>query len=55
LPPDKSGLKHEHGKLITVGRCLFAWELENPRMIERFEVKGKLRLFEVDDSLIKFL
>jgi len=32
-----------------------AWELENVRLIEPFSVKGKLRLFEVDDSLIKFL
>jgi hypothetical protein len=33
----------------------FAWELENPRLIEPFEVKGKLRLFEVADELIKYL
>ena len=33
----------------------FAWKLENPRLIEPFDVKGKLRLFEVDESLIKYL
>jgi len=33
----------------------FAWELENPRWVNPVEIKGKLRLFEVDDSLIKYL
>jgi len=41
----------------------FAWELENVRLVEPVKISvvepvkisGKLRLFEVDDSLIKFL
>ena len=32
---------------------LFSWILEDIRPIERFAVKGKLRLFEVDDELIE--
>lgn len=33
----------------------FAWELENPRLIEPFDVKGQLRLFDVNENLIKYL
>lgn len=33
----------------------FAWLLSNARLIEPFKVKGKLHLFETDDSLIKTL
>lgn len=32
----------------------FAWKLENPRQVEQINLKGKLNLFEVDDSLIKY-
>ena len=31
----------------------FTWYLDNVRMIEPFPVKGKLHLYDVDDSLIK--
>lgn len=33
----------------------FAWHLTNIRMIHPFPVKGKLNLYEVDDSLINIL
>lgn len=32
----------------------FAWVLDDVRLIKPFKVKGQLRLFEVDDSLIKY-
>jgi len=49
------------GKAMEDDACVdwypgsFAWELENPRLIEPFDVKGKLRLFDVDENLIKYL
>lgn len=36
------------------GKC-YAWQLTNIRLIHPFPVKGKLNLFEVDDSLIDIL
>lgn len=33
----------------------FAWELENVRLVEQVKIPGKLRLFDVDDRLIKYL
>lgn len=33
----------------------FAWELEDVRLIEPFEVKGKQHIYNVDDSKIKIL
>lgn len=33
----------------------YAWHLSNVRVIKPFPVKGKLNLFEVDDSLIEIL
>ena len=35
------------------GRMLYGWVLKNIEYIEPFPVKGKLHLFDVDDSLIK--
>lgn len=32
---------------------LFAWHLTNLRPIQPFKIKGKLNLYEVDDSLIR--
>lgn len=34
---------------------IYEWHLTNFRKIYPFPVKGKLRLFDVDDSLIKYL
>lgn len=36
-------------------RGSYAWHLKNVRLIEPFKVKGKLHLYTVDDSLIRFL
>lgn len=33
----------------------YAWVLDNFKDIKPFEVKGKLKLFDVEDSLIEFL
>ena len=33
----------------------YAWILENVRFVEPFELKGKLRIYDVDDSLIKVM
>lgn len=33
----------------------YSWVLENIRPVKPFPVKGKLSLFEVDDSLIEYL
>ena len=35
------------------GRMLYGWVLDNVEYVEPFPVKGKLHLFDVDDSLIK--
>lgn len=51
----KKGNVMENDACIDWYPGAFAWELENPRMIESFDVKGKLRLFQVNDILIKFL
>lgn len=32
----------------------YAWKLEDVRLIKPFEVKGQLRLFNVDDQLIHY-
>jgi ASCH domain len=31
----------------------YAWELSNPRLIEPFSVMGQLRLFDIEDGLIR--
>lgn len=36
-------------------RDAFAWMLSNAQMVEPFAVKGKLHLYEVDDSLVHVL
>lgn len=51
----KKGNAMENDACVDWYPGAFAWELENPRLIEPFEVKGKLRLFDVDESLIKYL
>ena len=51
----KKGNAMENDACVDWYQGAFAWELENPRLIEPFDVKGKLRLFEVDESLIKYL
>lgn len=33
----------------------YAWHFSNRRLIEPFAVKGKLHLFDIDDSLIKII
>ncbi len=47
-----TGLK-EYPYELDDGRMLYGWKVENIEFIEPFPVKGKLHLFEVDDSLIK--
>lgn len=37
-----------------LGDRQYAWQLDNVRVIEPFPVKGRQRLFNVDDSLIKY-
>lgn len=40
---------------VYEGEKLYAWKLENPRIIKPFAVKGKLNFFEIDDKLIEYL
>lgn len=50
-------------KEFLEGACLdemppaghFAWVLDNFQMIKPFPLKGKLSLYEVDDSMIEFI
>ncbi|MFC6253558.1 hypothetical protein ACFP1H_02945 [Secundilactobacillus hailunensis] len=37
-----------------MGDHQYAWQLDHLRAIEPFPVKGRQRLFNVDDSLIKY-
>lgn len=37
-----------------LGERQYAWQLDHVRAIEPFPVKGRQRLFNVDDSLIKY-
>ena len=55
IQPFKKGKTMEDDACVDWYPDAFAWELENPRLIDPFDVKGKLRIFEVDDSLIKYL
>lgn len=36
-------------------RPLYGWLLENPRPVYHVDVRGKLHLFDVDDSLIEYI
>lgn len=49
---DVTGIREYPGEAGN-GRTLYGWELQDVRFIEPFPVKGKLHLFDVDDSLIK--
>ncbi|HPU58503.1 MAG TPA: hypothetical protein PLG48_03195, partial [Candidatus Avimonas sp.] len=55
IQPFKKGKAMEDDACCDWYPGAFAWELENPRLIDPFEVKGKLRLFEVAGELIKYL
>jgi len=55
IQPFKKGKAVEDDACVDWYPGAFSWEFENVRLIEPFDVKGKLRLFETDDSLIKYL
>lgn len=40
---------------ITRDFDIYEWHISNVRLIEPFEVKGKLHLYDVPDKLIKYL
>lgn len=45
--------KHEKAALCDYWSDLYAWKLGNIKAVEPIEIKGKLKLFEVPDELIK--
>lgn len=51
----KPGSMSENDACIDWIPNQFAWELENPKLVVPTNIKGKLRLFEVDDSMINYL
>lgn len=51
----KQGKSMENDACVDWYPGAFAWELENVRLIEPFDVKGRLRLFNVPDDLVKYL
>lgn len=53
--PFMKGQMQENDACIDWIPNAYAWELENPRIVEYFPIKGQLRLFNVDASLINII